>query len=107
MLHIAQAPSPASPSFDLEAIPGVVERARASFDARTTRPLAWRLAQLKALRRMVTENEDAIHRALTADLGRPRMESYVAEIAFTVKDIDHAAAHLRSWMKPSRVSTCA
>ncbi|NUU05684.1 aldehyde dehydrogenase family protein [Leifsonia sp. C5G2] len=81
-----------------------VEELRSAFDAGITKPLAWRLAQLRALRRMLTERSAEFEDALLADLGKNPTESQIAELGFVVGEIDHALKHLRRWLRPKRVS---
>lgn len=80
-----------------------VEELRSAFDAGVTKPLAWRLAQLRALRRMLTERSAEFEDALLADLGKNPTESQIAELGFVVGEIDHALKHLRRWLRPKRV----
>ena len=84
-------------------IPGVVERVRATFDAGSTRTLAWRTDRLQALRRVLVDGEEQLLDALHADLRKPRIEGWATDIAVTVAEIDHALKHLRRWMRPERV----
>lgn len=86
-------------------VPGVVAGLRTAFDAGRTRSLEWRLQQLDAIQRMLEENEDAILDALYVDVGKPRLEAYAAEFAYTLGELTLIRKNLRSWMKPSRVST--
>lgn len=81
-----------------------VARVRASFDSGHTRPLAWRIAQLQALERMLVEEADAIHAALHADLGKCTIESRLAETAFVRTEITHTLKHLRRWLRPKRIA---
>lgn len=80
-----------------------VEELRSAFDAGFTKPLTWRLAQLRALRRMLTERSAEFEDALLADLGKNPTESQIAELGFVVGEIDHALKHLRRWLRPKRV----
>ncbi|MBS0215747.1 MAG: aldehyde dehydrogenase family protein [Proteobacteria bacterium] len=77
---------------------------RAAFDRGHTRPLAWRIAQLQALDRMLVDDADAIHAALLADLGKCAVESRLTETAFLRAEIAHALKHLRRWLHPKRVA---
>lgn len=76
---------------------------RSSFDRGITKPLAWRLAQLKALRRMLTERSAEFEDALLSDLGKNPTESQIAELGFVVGEVDHMVRHLRGWLRPKRV----
>lgn len=77
---------------------------RHSFDSGITKPRGWRVAQLTALRRMLTERSAEFEDALLADLAKNPTESQVAEIGFVVGEIDHMLRHLRRWLRPRRVT---
>ncbi|MER7071081.1 aldehyde dehydrogenase family protein [Terrabacter sp. NPDC000476] len=81
----------------------VVATARAAFDRGVTKPRAWRVAQLQALRRLLVEHADDLATALHTDLGKGATEAWVTETGFVVREIDHTLRHLRSWLAPSRV----
>ncbi|MBD0711512.1 MULTISPECIES: aldehyde dehydrogenase family protein [unclassified Streptomyces] len=80
-----------------------VARLNATFASGRTRPLAWRKAQLRALRRLLTEQQETFAAALHADLGKSATEAYTTEIGFTLNEIDHTLRHLRRWLRPRRV----
>lgn len=83
--------------------PTIVEselaRLRRTFDGGRTRGLAWRLAQLAALTRLLDEEAERIVSALAADLGRGRHESWLGDIASTRGEAEYARRRLRSWMR--------
>jgi aldehyde dehydrogenase (NAD+) len=81
----------------------VVARARAGYDAGLIRGIEARKAQLRQLHRLLSEGEDALLKALAADLGKPAIEAYSTEIGFTLNEVDHALAHLDAWVRPARV----
>ncbi|RHW22817.1 aldehyde dehydrogenase family protein [Nocardioides immobilis] len=81
-----------------------VARLRDTFATGATRPLDWRLEQLRALELMLVEGEDAIAAALAEDLGRPANDSFLGDIAPTLAEVRFAIKHLRSWARPTRVS---
>ena len=59
-------PAPAAQS-----VAAAVQRMRDGFDSGRTRPIAWRRAQLTALRRLLVENQGALRDALHSDqIGR-------------------------------------
>ncbi|MEV6976981.1 aldehyde dehydrogenase family protein [Kitasatospora sp. NPDC093806] len=78
----------------------VVKRLRATFRSGRTKPPAWRLGQLQALRSLLTEQSDALLAALNADLGKGAAEAYRTEVAFTVNELDHTVEHLEEWLRP-------
>lgn len=81
----------------------VVAQLRATFDRGITKPYAWRVRQLQALRRMLIDHEAVLAAALRDDLGRSATESYVTEIGLLLNEISHTLKHLRRWLRPRRV----
>jgi aldehyde dehydrogenase (NAD+) len=86
-------------------IHSTVERLRAHFATGRTKPLPWRLEQLKGLDRMVREAGDELADALRADLGKAAPESFLAEIDFVAAEVRALRKHLRTWFRPKRVYT--
>lgn len=84
-------------------IPPVVARLRSTFDSGRTKPISWRKAQLRALRRMLIEERPTWEKALKDDLGKPSLEAHTTEIGYVVNEIDHTLKHLASWLRPKRV----
>jgi aldehyde dehydrogenase (NAD+) len=84
-------------------IPDTVARLRATFRGGRTKPVDWRLAQLEAIVRMVTERERDFAAALEKDLGRGPVEAWLADLAPVTAEAKYAIKKLRSWMKPTRV----
>jgi acyl-CoA reductase-like NAD-dependent aldehyde dehydrogenase len=70
-----------------------------------TRSISFRIMQLKILKRAIRQNEDRILEALWADLRKPPLEGYGAEIAFSIREINHAIRNLRAWANPAKVPT--
>ncbi len=87
----------------VERIPEIVQQLRDGFHSGVVRDLESRRAQLRSLRSMFVEQEDRLIDALVADVGKPRIEAYTTEIAFTINEIDHTLKHLDAWNKPSKV----
>lgn len=82
----------------------VVARLRTAFATGRTKPLDWRLGQLRALRTLLTEQTDVLLGALAADLGKGPAEAYRTEIGFTLNELDHTVAHLAEWLRPRPAS---
>ncbi|WP_183095770.1 aldehyde dehydrogenase family protein [Nocardioides stalactiti] len=80
-----------------------VERLRTTFAGGRTRPLEWRLDQLRRVEEMLTSGEQRIAAALAEDLGRPATDSFLGDIAPTLAEARYARKHLRSWDRPQRV----
>ncbi|MDH6109440.1 acyl-CoA reductase-like NAD-dependent aldehyde dehydrogenase [Kitasatospora sp. MAP12-15] len=77
-----------------------VTRLRATYTSGRTKPLAWRLEQLRALRALLTEQTEAFQQALFADLGKSPAEAYRSEVGFTLNELDHTVQHLEEWLRP-------
>ncbi len=88
------------PVTDAEAI---VDRLRRHFDSGVTRPYRWRATQLRALRRLILENQGAIKDALHSDLGKPTAEVVITDTGPVIGEIEYALHRLRLWMRPRRV----
>src|SRR5690606_22702390 len=99
---VHQTPAPQTPD---PQIPAILDRLRAAFDSGLTRDLAWRRAQLAALKRMMVENEAEIASALKADLGKPFAEACTAEIDLVSSEAALARKHLGRWSRPQRTRT--
>ncbi|WP_020171844.1 aldehyde dehydrogenase family protein [Gordonia polyisoprenivorans] len=84
-----------------------VDRARSAFGTGRTRSYSWRVAQLEGLLRFIDECEDEIADAISADLGRGAMASFMADIGPVRHEIRHTLTKLATWMKPSRVRVSA
>jgi len=76
---------------------------RATFESGRTRPAAWRKAQLAGLRRMMIDADAELTAALRADLGRPSMEAYAADIGHTKAELRHIDKHVERWMARTKV----
>ena len=87
----------------VDRIPGIVQHAREGFRAGLLRDNEQRVGQLQQLRAMFVEQQERMIDALVADIGKPRIEAYTSEIAFTLNEIDHTLKHLDAWTKSQKV----
>ena len=72
--------------------------------ARRVPDYAQRIDDLKRLRAAVKKRSEDIVAAIAADFGRrSRHETLLSDVMTVLHDIDHAASHLKRWMKPRRV----
>lgn len=83
----------------------LVARQREYFRSGATRPVAWRKAQLEAVKALFTENHDELCEALWQDLRRNVTDADLMDVEYNVKEADYALAHLDEWMEPQRVHT--
>jgi aldehyde dehydrogenase (NAD+) len=84
-----------------------VTRLRTAFDAGITKPFAWRVRQLRALKHLLVDDGRELEAALLQDFRKNPDESLLTEINLVVAEIDHALKHLRRWLRPSRVTVPA
>ena len=89
-------------SFDAATL---VNSQREYFNTRETFNVDFRIAQLKKLKRIIIDNEEALLEALHKDLHKSDFEGYGTEVGFVLGEIDFTLKHLKSWVKPKRVST--
>eukprot|EP00088_Acartia_fossae_P055283 TRINITY_DN6416_c0_g1_i1.p1 TRINITY_DN6416_c0_g1~~TRINITY_DN6416_c0_g1_i1.p1 ORF type:complete len:496 (+),score=129.72 TRINITY_DN6416_c0_g1_i1:51-1538(+) len=81
-----------------------VNNLRNSFKEGVTKPIKWRVAQLKALDRMLVENEDKFIEALKQDLNKPVQDTVMAEIEFVKNDIISLLRNIDKWAANQPVS---
>lgn len=79
----------------------LVARTRAAFESGRTRDVQWRIAQLRQLHKLVSDNEAAIIEAEKKDLRKPSFETVLTEISIVRGEVAHAINHLKEWVKPS------
>jgi aldehyde dehydrogenase (NAD+) len=82
----------------------VVADLRRGFRTGRTRPVQWRLDQLRGIERLVDERESEIAAALAEDLGRSAVEAWLGDIASTKAEAAYARKHLKKWMRRRRAS---
>ncbi|XP_043277866.1 aldehyde dehydrogenase, dimeric NADP-preferring isoform X2 [Venturia canescens] len=75
----------------------LVQHTRDAFFSGKTRPLEFRIKQLKLLHKMLEENTGEINSALSADLRRSKFENTVLEIDYCVNDIKSTLMHIKEW----------
>jgi aldehyde dehydrogenase (NAD+) len=100
MSAAAETQPQAVPHADLASIPPTVARLRASFEAGRTRPLSWRVDQLKALERLCKERGDELVEAMRADFGKPVFEAFTMDVAATKMEAAGARKNLKKWTRP-------
>lgn len=78
----------------------MVADARNAFNNGITKSYDFRIKQMKALLRLLEENEDKLCAALTEDLRKPKFEAIVFEIEFVKNAIRNTLHNLKEWMEP-------
>uniref|UniRef100_A0A3B4VKB0 Aldehyde dehydrogenase n=1 Tax=Seriola dumerili TaxID=41447 RepID=A0A3B4VKB0_SERDU len=80
-----------------------VQRAREAFLSGRARPLEFRLQQLHALQRMITEKETEISTALKQDINRSQYDTPLLELIGIENEIKLATEKLAEWAAPRHV----
>ena len=83
-------------------IQAVVRRLRETFATGRTRSIEWRKQQLRALEKLMVDNEAAIAEALASDLDRKPFEAWLADIAGTATEAKVAAKNVGKWARRKR-----
>ncbi len=83
----------------------LIDRQREYFMQGNTLSFEFRVAQLKKLKKIISQYEEALKGALYKDLGKSSFESYTSEIGFILSSISHTIKHLKKWMKPEKKKT--
>lgn len=95
--------APLDPRTPAERPADAARRLRDATDSRLAQTRRFRSAQLKALERLLAENDEALCAALAADLGKPDAESRLTELDRIKAEIDHAQLHLGDWVADRHV----
>jgi len=82
-----------------------VDSLRDAYSQGLTRPLSWRKQQLEQMLKMLEENESEFLDALATDLGKPRVEGFITDIAFVASEVKSMIKNLKKWNRPERVGT--
>lgn len=86
-------------------IRNIVAAQRAFFATGATLDVGFRIAALKKLRRVLTDNEAAIAAALKEDLGKSAVESYMCETGMVISELRYMIARTRRFAREKTVLT--
>ncbi|CAE6386069.1 hypothetical protein BN14_00968 [Rhizoctonia solani AG-1 IB] len=86
----------------LDEINQIHARLRASFRAGRTKPIDARKENIVRFAYMVKDNVEALQDALTADLGRPKLESLFLEINPLIKESIEVYKSVEKWAQPDK-----
>ncbi|MDR0744260.1 MAG: aldehyde dehydrogenase [Tannerella sp.] len=81
----------------------LLEKQRAFFASGKTRNVAFRIEQLKKLRRVVIEKHQDIEDSLYRDLRKSEFEAFATEVTAMIDEINSAIENLEAWTKPADV----
>ena len=80
----------------------MVQTLRNSFNSGKTKPVEYRLKQLKALLRLYEENTNEMLQALATDLHKSKQEAVTMETQYLINDLKNTISNLKNWVKPER-----
>jgi aldehyde dehydrogenase (NAD+) len=83
----------------------LVEKQRAFFDTGATRPVKFRIEQLKKFKKVFLQYEEKMYEALKKDFNKPVFESYTSELGLILEEIGMMIKNLENWATPQYVST--
>lgn len=83
----------------------LVNKQRKYFNTNATRPVEFRLAQLKKLKKLLLEYEDEMHAAIFKDFGKTKYDNQLTEFFPIIHEIDLALKNLNKWAKRRKVKT--
>jgi beta-apo-4'-carotenal oxygenase len=87
---------------DVESIPSTVNLLQTTYRSQKTKPIAYRLKQLRKLYWAIVDNSPALLEACTQDLGKPIYETYLSEIDWCKNDIVFVTQNLEKWAKDEK-----
>jgi len=91
---------PAKGKMSTQDIEALVKRLRATFNTGKTRPLSWRIEQLKALKSMLRDHYVEFVNAIKSDTGRPLYEVWSGDVFCAQNEIEVALKGIKKWVKP-------
>ncbi|EEH45345.2 hexadecenal dehydrogenase [Paracoccidioides brasiliensis Pb18] len=86
----------------VEEIPGKAQKVRTTFFQQKTRPIEFRIQQLRKLYWAFKDREHLVTEALHRDLGKPKYEAYLSEISLCENDIIFVQKNLAKWAKDEK-----
>ncbi|KAH8596477.1 Aldehyde/histidinol dehydrogenase [Bisporella sp. PMI_857] len=86
----------------VDSIPITVNTLKTTFRSQRTKPIEYRLTQLRKLYWGIVDNEAALVEACKLDLGKPTFETYISEIDWLKNDIIFTTGKLAGWMKDEK-----
>lgn len=90
------------PKLDIKA---AIALQREFFATGKTKSYEFRKTQLEKLEKLIKEHDQIILDALHQDLRKPAIEAFGSEVLGSISEIKYILKHLRTWMKPQKVST--
>lgn len=83
----------------------LVKLQRTYFASNATKPLGFRIAQLRKLKEVLRSNEPLIDQAIRQDVGKSRFENILTELYVVHDELDAALENLGAWSQVKPVKT--
>ncbi|MEM1320718.1 MAG: aldehyde dehydrogenase [Bacteroidota bacterium] len=83
----------------------LVDDQRSYFKSNATRPVEFRLKQLKKLKSLLLKHEDEMHEAIFNDFGKSKYENQLTEFFPLIDEINIAIKNLKKWVQHRSVKT--
>src|SRR5258705_1408695 len=83
----------------------LVRLQRNYFNSNATKPVAFRLAQLNKLKRMIESNEGVLQEAIYQDVGKGTFETFLTEFYFVHEELKTVIKDLQEWARPKPIDT--
>ncbi|PSK58598.1 Aldehyde dehydrogenase, dimeric NADP-preferring [Elsinoe australis] len=90
---------PAFKPIKISEVPAVHSKLVQTFHTQRTRPISYRLTQLRKLWWALKDAEQLIMEACQRDLGKPHFETYLTELGWCLNDIIFVCQNLEKWAK--------
>ncbi len=91
-------------TFEVE-VQQLVFNQRNYFKSNATRPVEFRLKQLKKLKALLLEHEDEMHEAIFNDFGKSKYENQLTEFFPLIDEINISIKNLKKWVQHKSVKT--
>lgn len=83
----------------------IVSQQRTFFNSNATKPVAFRIQQLKKLKSTLQMNEQALMEAIDLDFKKSEFDTYTNELMLVYGDINEAIRKIKKWAKRKRTHT--
>lgn len=99
---MASSKIPEFKSTDADTLSSLAKTTRDTFRSQKTKPLEWRLVQLRKFYWALVDYSDAIIEACKRDLNKPSYETILTEIDWLKNDVIYVTANLEKWAKDEK-----
>lgn len=83
----------------------IISQQRAFFNSNATKPVAFRIQQLKKLKNVLQTNEQALMEAIDSDFKKSEFDTYTNELMLVYGDINEAIRKVKKWARKKRART--